>query len=473
MNNGFTFNGVKKPYVTTVKKERPVFAPLKRNLLYIPGMAGAYLESTNTEVRIQPVTVWVDSEGFPSLQKLKEDMAAWLVTDQVAELVFDDELDRIYYAAVDGTFNLEELVSVGQGVINFICPAPYKYGSEKIAEFTSAASFIVEGTAETDPIITVQVKEDTTYLAVSDGEKLNLVGNPTKAGETPYDPETTILEHGGDNLTGWTNSSAASIESAEQAGVLKTNGSGFYTDDYGVGFGWHGPAMKTSLSQALQDFRFDVGLGQYLDGPNQAGGIEVALLDANSRIVAKISLIKHFGGTNILYGRIRAGTMANGQDIISENQFYYPNNWNGVFRVWRRGNEWIGQIFRRENGVFVVPVTSRWVDTNGVYSAPVAQVQVRLIQRADFPLVHQYVDDIKVYRLNDTVGDQVPIIGRAGDIFEFDHQNDIIRRNGEDITKEKAFIGEYFELKPGGNTITAEPMEAVENVEVRWRDRWR
>ena len=43
------------------------------------------------------------------LQKLKEDLADWLYTEQPAELIFDDELDRAYLALIDGSVDLDEM----------------------------------------------------------------------------------------------------------------------------------------------------------------------------------------------------------------------------------------------------------------------------------------------------------------------------------------------------------------------------
>lgn len=130
-NNNLSFNGITKPYILSVRKERPVFAPVKRNYLYIPGMPGAHLESTDTDIRVQPVTVWVDSEGYPSLQKLKEDMAAWLIHSDEKPLIFEDEPDRVCFAAVDGSLNLDEIVTAGVGTINFVSSDPYKYSTEE------------------------------------------------------------------------------------------------------------------------------------------------------------------------------------------------------------------------------------------------------------------------------------------------------------------------------------------------------
>lgn len=469
-----TFRGIQKDYLTVLLgTKRPPWAKIKRNVLTLSKRPGGLLEDTDTEPRIIDVPVIIQAESFLGLQKIKEDLADWLITENPEELVFEDEPDRTYMAIVDGNLDLDEFVDRGQGVITFLCLDPFKYGTEKQVNFLNAGSFIVDGTVDALPIIEVTLKADTTYVAISNGEEINMIGNPVKQDETPFEPETPILIYGANNLTGWTNSSAVSIEGAEQSGVLKTDGNNLYTDNYGTGAGWHGPAMKTSLSSALQDFRVDVGFNMKTTGYNQAGGMTVNLLDANSIIVGTIAMTKHFAGIDAYYGRVRAGNSADGHDVLQENWASYSKGFDGVMRLWRRGDVWTAQVFYRVNGVFLPPVTHSWTDTNEISSAPITQVQARLLQRAAFPVAEQKIGDIKVYRLNDAAVGQVPIIAKAGDLVEFNHQNDIIRVNGEDITKEKAFIGEYFPLKPGQNTIIVEPMDSIENVKVGWRDQWR
>jgi predicted phage tail component-like protein len=472
LNNGFTFNNDRKDYVMTIGKRRTYWAPIKRQLTTVPNRPGALLSGTDTDVRVIEVDVEVSGDSAEELRKHAEDFAAWLITDEAKELVFDDELDRVYNAVIEGTFSADEIVSHGYGTITFICPDPYKYSEEKAVEFANVGTFMVNGSLESDPVIRCEIKADTTYVAVSDGERINLIGNPAKQEEIPYDPETPVLVSSANTLTGWTTSSTVSIEASDLTGVLKTDGNSYYTDDYGTSPNWHGPAMKKSLGTPLTNFRFDVGLSMVKTDIGQAGGIEVALLDASSVIVAKISLTKHYGGINTESVTVRAGTLANGHDVLTGAD--YPFDFNGVVRVYRSGNSWTAQVFYlKPDGNYLSPVTHTWLDTAGIASAPVAQVQARLIQRASFPVTDQKISDINVYKLNDPTAGQVPIIARAGDIIEFDHTNDEIRKNGEDFTKQKAFIGDYFSLSPGQNTIVAEPSDAIQNTEVRWRDRWR
>lgn len=484
--HGMTFNGIKKDYVTTLRgKRRPAWAPLKRNLLSVEGMAGAHVESTDIQPRPINVPIVIESTNLIELQKMKEELADWLVTDEAKELIFDDEPDRVYFAMVDGDFDPEEIVKVGYGVINFICPDPYKYGSENSTDGVSSATFNVSGTVNSDPIIQCQVNEDTTFLSIGNGSDVNLVGIMTDVGDVTVDPETKIFASEGDNLIGWVESSSESIEEVPIGGTLKTNGAAFYVDDYGsFPTYWHGPSMKKSISEALTDFRIDVDLLMSVNYPNEAGIIMVFLLDANSQAVARLMLTKRYPSSSVVTPEFRAGTRDNKFVLVKEGDgvtdssttgYYNYGYFDGMLRLSRIKNQWTAKIFFKDLGGNYEEHynTWMWTDTQGIAPQPVTQVQVRILQREEYRPIKQHINFIRVYRVNDVTEGQIPIIARAGDIIEFNHQNDIIKRNGEDITKDKAFIGKYFTLNKGQNTIVAEPADSISSINVRWRDRWR
>lgn len=459
--------------ITVNKIQRSILPTITRNLIYIPGMEGAYPQDTVVGVSMVKVQVTIIKENMTDLSNSIKEISSWLYSEEPEEFVLQKDPNLTIYAMLDGTTELDEIITVGEGTLTFICPDPYKYGQEDDVFFQNAATFSVDGSVETDPVITVKLKQATTFVSLYNGEELNMIGMPAREEQDPFEPETKVFGSDGDNLTGWTTSNNSDI--SPNTGTLKTNGSGFYSDNYGVSTGWHGPAMKTSFGSTVTDFRFDVGLVLQSTGANQAGGIEVALLDANSITVAKIAMIKHFGELNSFYARVRAGTSTNGHDVMPEggSSIFYGDLVQGVFRVYRTGNQWIAQFFQILNGLFQSPTTFNWTDNEGIATESVAQVQVQLLQRGDFPVVNQYVDDIDLYRKNDPAANQVPYIGKAGDIIVFDHKNHIIRRNGFDFTKEKAFIGDYFSLKPGQNTLVVEPAIAIEDVHVRWNPKWR
>jgi predicted phage tail component-like protein len=439
-------------------------------LLDMSGMDGAHVSETKIGVRQIEVDIAFLLDTGADLRKTIEEVNGLLLKKVSKPLLFEDEPDRIYYATCGGVSETFEWDGVHRSTITFICADPYKYSPEKAIGFTDASTFHAEGTVETHPIVKVEVKQDTTFVAVSDGERINLIGNPAAVEQTPYERETRVLWDQLGALTGWTTST--SIEEGINAGAITTNGYEFSASSYGSGAAWHGPALKKSIGATIQDFKIDVLL-QQIGAAGQLGGVEIALLGASNEVVAKLQMFKRSTGSGANTARLRAGRYDLGHDIINEfgDQWWVWQNFDGILRLERVGNQWSAYVARIDNGVFNTTRLRMWTDSEGIATAPITQVQVQLWQYGSTPATNQRIKDIKVFRINQQ-SNGIPYVARVGDVIEFDHQADIIRKNGEDITKEKAFIGEYFPLQKGLNTILVEPAEAIEKSEVRWRPKW-
>src|SRR5690606_21362929 len=288
------------------------------------------------------VTVFNKADDISDLQKVKEDLAEWLIHDEPKELVFKDEPDRTYYAVVDGSLDLDELVRWGEGVITFICPDPYKYGPEKTVETTSD-TFIVEnnGTAEAEPIITLTAKEPTTFAMISNGEEYMMVGRPYDESEQPTSRYDTVFADNASTLVGWTVlPGGTNLEDGIVGGNMATNGYAFYAESFGTNpNGWVGPAVKKSLSRAVQDFRMTMDL-ELLNRQGNVGRVVVSLLDANDNVMASVQMVDATNSAWKNRAIIRAGSGANAVDIL--NHAPERGGWNdfrGVLRIERIGNE--------------------------------------------------------------------------------------------------------------------------------------
>ncbi|MGO1134212.1 distal tail protein Dit [Bacillus subtilis] len=151
-----TFNGVSKPFVhATVDTKRPMWAPVEWEMVEIPGRPGAYLKQKKIKARPLPVDVVI--KDVDDLQKAKEEVADWLVTDNPGPLIFPDEPDRTYYAMIDGEGQLDEVFKFGKGTINFICPDPYKHGAKVVFNVSNTAGAVTDikhnGSASTSPVV--------------------------------------------------------------------------------------------------------------------------------------------------------------------------------------------------------------------------------------------------------------------------------------------------------------------------------
>lgn len=170
----FSFNGITKPYIKVLRgSNRTPWAPVVRGYQEVPGRPGAQLiKKPRTQPRSLPIPVYFKAGSIGDLQKMKEDIAAWLIHDDPKPLIFDDESDRTYYAVVDGSFDVEEFVRVGSGTIPFICPDPYKYGEEKTVPILSGGKIVNNGTVETSPIITVTFEVAAQNFTITCGGKV-------------------------------------------------------------------------------------------------------------------------------------------------------------------------------------------------------------------------------------------------------------------------------------------------------------
>ncbi|WP_236693908.1 distal tail protein Dit, partial [Sporosarcina globispora] len=259
----FSFNGEIKPYLKCERgKRRSAFAPITRNLLSIPGLAGALLESTDTQVRVIQQPIFFEGVDRFDVRKLEEDMAAWLITDQPVELIFPDELDRVYYAVVDGSLDIEDIVNFGRGVITFICPDPYKYGPIEtpgpVTDFSLPVVFTNKGRVPTPPNIKVWLKNDTTFLDIIGNEDYMRIGRPVNIDEFAVAERELVLHDTMSTTTGWGDALSSDIDGGVVVGTMISDGTKFIASSFGTGTTWHGPAKIKSLGQELSDFDVEV-----------------------------------------------------------------------------------------------------------------------------------------------------------------------------------------------------------------------
>ena len=166
---------------------------------------------TETQERRIDVPIAIKAKkDMADLQKIKEDLAEWLYTEQPTELIFDDELDRTYLALIDGSMDLEELVNRGKGVITFVCPMPYKLGPTKTVEFQANERGLVanvqnKGSVESNPIIEIEVTKPSTFLDVWNGDHYFRIGWPLRMDQVPVERNQRVMWDEMSTTVGWIN----------------------------------------------------------------------------------------------------------------------------------------------------------------------------------------------------------------------------------------------------------------------------
>lgn len=204
----FLFDGKSKPYLSVLKgSERQPWAPVERTYRETPNRAGALLGKKRiTKPRPFPIPVFLKSENIRDLQKIKEDLAAWLIHDDPKPLIPNDEPDRTYYAVVDGSFDPEDLVRWSRGTIPFVCPDPYKYGGGKSVTL-GTNSINNEGTADANCIFTVTFKSAASEITIThkeSGGSVRIIWNFVAGDKLEIDlTKRKVIINGNVNMTAY------------------------------------------------------------------------------------------------------------------------------------------------------------------------------------------------------------------------------------------------------------------------------
>ena len=467
------FNDIKKDYIRVhYNLIKPYWANVQNNILSVPGMKGGHLIESQEDVLMISVPVTVNKGNFASVNRAKEDMAGWLLTKEPKALRFSDDVERTYYAKIDGEFEVsKKLIDAEKGVITFICPEPHKYATERTAILGGQGTIInVEGTASTKPIFELDITASTTYITVAnDKNEYMMLGSPSRMNFQTYEQNTIVLNDTCTSLTGW--AVADNVDNGYVAGNVLATPTGFIPETFGgaiTPYAWQGPSIKTSLSRPLQDFRMDV-LVEILNVGNGTGMIEIYLKDSANNIVAKIGIENVWRGTEQNQGKFQLGNLTNREQYYRQAD-YAPawNNFNGMLRVYRAGNRFRPYFALIQPDGKHVWVSSSYVytDYGNEYAAPITQVQVAM---RIWPITEQAdmtVKDIKVWEMNKQE-EKVPYIANAGDKVIFNHQTGELLINGEDRKDIKDFGARYFDLKPGNNTFAILPDNVTGTV--KWR----
>lgn len=466
------FNGIEKDYIVPLTgRRRSAWAPISRNLISVTGMPGAHLSHTDVQARVITVPILVKAKNINDLQKLKEDMAEWLVHDEPKELVFKDEPDRVYYALVDGELELDEIFSTGRGEITFICPDPYKYGPEKTVETTSD-EFIIEneGTAEAEPIIELTATQKATFAMVSNGEEYMMIGKPAEVDQQIVDEKNVVLDEVGDTIDTWQ-------PAPDYNGTFVHGSQGIQVGDWGSGTGWHGPGAIKEIDP-IQDFEIEFFVYVRSETPDRTFAITTNFFDEHMNELGMMRLWDNSDRVLRKVVEARVGPYVGDfvNYLISSRNYDLREQrvWGGIIRVIRKGNVYTFYAARiTQAGKHVDTITQTFRDINNEYGGKLKFVRIDIRNYGNTEKPNEVaINRIRVWEHNEVLVDETPYIVYPGDIIEFDHVTKDIRLNGESRKDLKAFGGSFFTLKKGINTLTITPENTFDTV-VKYRERFR
>ncbi|KLA34259.1 distal tail protein Dit [Bacillus cereus] len=486
--SSFSFNGERKSYIHIERGwKRPAWAPLRRNLLNAPSYQGARLLSTDTDMRVLSVPVGIIAPNGIGLERLKEEIASWLITEQPAELIFDIENERTYLAVVDEEFNIDEFVDIGKGVLKFICPMPYKLGPTRTVEFQADERELVaniqnKGSVESNPIIEIEVTKPSTFLDVWNGDNYFRIGWPLRMDQVPVERNQRVMWDEMSTTVGWTN--VPNAEDMVGGGAFKVDAGSrlvpVYLGETNIK-GWHGCIAKKNIPQGpLQDFIMQAYVGVRSSHPDQMGRVEIGLLDENSDYVARISMndVHWQAEQNTGFAKLGNKKKPVSERVLINEPGDHPTTWNQYRgRLWlaRTGNRWEAYISKflwntekDDSERFVV-----WEDENNVNMDKVAQVQISISQFSDNMFcTDMSIDDLKIWKVNMNTQDNPPYIFDVGDKVVIDTERSLVSINGKKAINLKDIFSDYPVVSKGSNKLEIMPSD-VGIAKVTYRERYR
>ena len=486
--SSFSFNGERKSYIHIERGwKRPAWAPLRRNLLNAPSYQGARLLSTDTDMRVLSVPVGIIAPNGIGTERLKEEIASWLITEQPAELIFDIENERTYLAVVDEEFNIDEFVDIGKGVLKFICPMPYKLGPTRTVEFQADERELVaniqnKGSVESNPIIEIEVTKPSTFLDVWNGDNYFRIGWPLRMDQVPVERNQRVMWDEMSTTVGWTN--VPNAEDMVGGGAFKVDAGSrlvpVYLGETNIK-GWHGCIAKKNIPQGpLQDFIMQAYVGVRSSHPDQMGRVEIGLLDENSDYVARISMndVHWQAEQNAGFAKLGNKKKPVSERVLINEPGDHPTTWNQYRgRLWlaRTGNRWEAYISKflwntekDDSERFVV-----WEDENNVNMDKVAQVQISISQFSDNMFcTDMSIDDLKIWKVNMNTQDNPPYIFDVGDKVVIDTERSLVSINGKKAINLKDIFCDYPVVSKGSNKLEIMPSD-VGIAKVTYRERYR
>ncbi|WGG44169.1 distal tail protein Dit [Rossellomorea sp. DA94] len=444
------------------------------NTFEVPGRDGL-MESNEYTRREKEIVVKYQmsdktNEGF----RVRYNRLNDLLSGIKKALMFTDE-NYIFYSTLSVNDVPEENSNSLVGTLTFLCADPNKYGPERNGTISNDEGYIdYNGTAETKPTFSFDVLAPITHLDIVGDNGYIRIGDPYTVEETPFEPETIILNDNMSTLTGW--GPASSVDGGTVAGQMSVlNGNDFIASDYGSGSSWHGPSVKKSLSQQLQDFKVECYFRQaaYVN-PKDTGRVELYLLDINNNVIAKLGLADAWKNMPKNCAEVRLGDTSNNNYMVNtsgETDTWW-NNFQGVIRLERIGTKffaYVANITRDSAGKHFRTWFTGFDDLEEKYQGKVAQVQLHLGCYGTHTAPSQAFQRIKVSKVNQPVTNQVPYIALSGDKIDINFKKSEILINGEERKDLKDFGASFFTFKKGRNNLFILP-EGKVSTTVTWRE---
>lgn len=443
-----------------------------RELTTVKAVGSDYEYVTNREDKSREIDVYIEiRDKNPSeMRKRIDDVSAFFSWEGYKPVVFSDEPDMTYLAEYEGYEEELEYHHIGihRGVIKLLVQ-PHKSKDEKELSLQDATIVDNNGDVPTAPIIELTALQPTTYAMIENGiGEYNLIGFPLdeEGNEQAVDEKVRVLYEDGSTIDSWsTTTNYVDTNFNDVRGVMTSDGSGIRAQTYGTGTKMHGPAITKELPRSLTDFEIVTNIDIVSNREADNFRVELYFVDENLKMLGKIGIKDNSRAFKRRYGLGRVGNYrgkgrANGYAIGGHNYSRDITATTTLFNLWvrREGNLYTFYIGRWRSNRHEWVAKETYLDANGQFNGKLRYITLFVGNYKDRTVPSRLrFNNVEVFELRQLTVDQTPYILRAGDVVTFDHENEDILINGEDVMFLKHFGGEFWRLPKGMNNVILSP----------------
>jgi predicted phage tail component-like protein len=251
-----TFNGDNlSTYIKATQVNRGIIPERENRTYRIPKKSGVFYDGYTYKEKVITVDFMVVNADLNAVRRA---LASMLDVEEPAQLVFSDEPTFYWMAVPDGEVNLEEILKVGTGTINFLCPKPwaYKTGESQFILTPGQTKLTVtnNGSAPTSPKFTVNFSADCGFVGITSPQGIIQLGNRISP-DTVAVPNSEKLINTVFSATGntaWVKNTFQPLHiNAQASGTVSEDANGVRTNSFGTWLAnkqWHGPVMSKALA---------------------------------------------------------------------------------------------------------------------------------------------------------------------------------------------------------------------------------
>jgi predicted phage tail component-like protein len=505
-------------YFKVTKINKSILPPRENYSMELPKVHGAYYTGYKYQPRVISVDVIINATTPGEYMSTIRTLAYALDIKEPSELIFSDEADKMYYAVIDGSTDIDEILNLGKGTINFICHDPYAYSinEKKVINNGKLFTFINNGTAQTYPTFKAEMSSGGTYFQLTNPDKqVVLIGQRKQADSISKKPSDKVLVDGLDTAIGWTSPGQILDSGRANTGNITIKNSALCALNYGdtAYNGWHGPAVRKILSSNIKDFevktriRFKSFDGtKNLDGEqlgrleiygfNNAGGKVFKMTFRDSEEFYEYAQPEFYAGNYLILDDKKSCPSPkkvkqkdkDGKVVTKSIDSGLFGDWNDFFGelIIRRNTDskgkvkWWCECYRvdpttlKKKGKVLMP--KNWIIDSDYPASELNNVVVWFGQYkdkaicADMSLTHLEVKKLNIY-------EDIPEVENleifdSGDELEINFEENAVYLNGKLFMDSLDIGSEFFSIESGTTEIAYSSNCSIQSAEATFSERW-